>query len=108
GRRRWLWSFLGLFGVLFAIHSIRQVPRRADAALTVLPFTTTPGNEVQPSLSPDGTKVVFAYNKGEDPSGYHLFVKTVGSDELVRLTSDSTNDRSPSWSPDGQSIAFLR
>ena len=101
------WSLLAFLGAVFAIYVIRQIPRRANATLTVVPFTTTPGNEVQPSLSPDGTKVVFAYNQG-DPSGYHLFVKAIGSDELVRLTSDGTNDRSPSWSPDGQSIAFLR
>jgi Tol biopolymer transport system component len=62
---------------------------------------------VQPALSPDGDKVVFSYDAG-DSSGYHLYVKAVGSDELVRLTSRSTNDRSPSWSPDGHSIAFLR
>jgi Tol biopolymer transport system component len=107
GSKLWLWSFTGLLAALIALYAVRQIPKPADTTLTVVPFTTTPGNEVQPSFSPDGTKVAFAYNKG-DPSGYHLFVKTVGSDELVRLTSDSTNDRSPSWSPDGQSIAFLR
>ena len=67
----------------------------------------TPGNEVQPSLSPDGNEVAFAYNDGHS-SNYHIVVKAIGSDEPVRFTSDSTDDRSPSWSPDGQTIAFLR
>jgi Tol biopolymer transport system component len=107
GSKLWLWSFPGLLAALIAIYAIRPIPKPADATLTVVPFTTTPGNEVQPALSPDGDKVVFSYDAG-DSSGYHLYVKAVGSDELVRLTSKSTNDRSPSWSPDGHSIAFLR
>jgi Tol biopolymer transport system component len=107
GSKFWLWGFLCLFGGLFAIYVIRQIPRRGLPTLTVVPLTTTPGNEVQPSLSPDGNQVAFAYSNGRSFS-YHIFVMAIGSDEPVQLTSDSTNDRSPSWSPDGQNIAFLR
>jgi Tol biopolymer transport system component len=105
--RFWLGSLIVLLGGLFAIYVIRQIPRRLLPTLTVVPLTTTLGNEVQPSLSPDGNQVAFAYSNGRS-SSYHIFVKAIGSDEPVQLTSDSTNDRSPSWSPDGQNIAFLR
>ena len=107
GSRLWWWGFLALIAGLIAVYVVRQLPRGEAPALTVTPFTTTPGNEVQPSLSPDGDEVAFAYNDGHS-SSYHIFVKAIGSDEPVQLTSDSTNDRSPSWSPDGQNIAFLR
>jgi Tol biopolymer transport system component len=107
GTKLWLWSFAVLLGGLIAIYVIRQMPRRALPTLTLEQLTTTPGNEVQPGLSPDGDQVAFAYNGGH-PSIYHIFLKTIGSDEPVQLTSDSTNDQTPSWSPDGRNIAFLR
>ena len=108
GTRFWLWSLLALLGVLLATYGLRQVPtQRSVPSFTVTPLTTDPGNEVQPTLSPDGNEVAFAFNDGHSPN-YHIVLKTIGSDELVRLTSDSTDDRSPSWSPDGQTIAFLR
>jgi Tol biopolymer transport system component len=96
-----------LLAGLIAIYAIRQFPGHPVPAATVTPLTTTPGNEVQPSLSPDGNEVAFAYNDGHSPSN-HIVLKSIGSEELIRLTSDSTNDVSPSWSPDGQNIAFLR
>jgi Tol biopolymer transport system component/DNA-binding winged helix-turn-helix (wHTH) protein len=75
--------------------------------LTAIPLTTDQGNEVQPTLSPDGNEVAFAYSDGRS-FRYHIFEKAIGSEGAVRLTTDSTNDRNPSWSPDGQNIAFLR
>jgi Tol biopolymer transport system component len=102
-----LWGLLALVAGLFATYAIFRMPRRSVATLTVEPLTTTPGNEVQPALSPDGNEVAFAYNDGHS-SGYHIFVKAIDSDEPFQITSDSTDDRSPTWSPDGQSIAFLR
>jgi Tol biopolymer transport system component len=103
----WLFILLAVLGSLFAVRSIRQRTSRSVQALTAIPLTTDPGNEVQPTLSPDGNEVAFAYNDGTS-SKYHIFEKTIGSEEPVRLTTDSTNDRNPSWSPDGQNIAFLR
>jgi hypothetical protein len=107
GSKLWLWSLLALLLGLAAAYIVQQVPRREVPTFTVTPLTTTPGNEVQPSLSPDGDEVAFAYNSDQS-SSFHIFVKAIGSDEPVQLTSGSTNDRSPSWSPDGQNITFLR
>lgn len=57
----------------------------------------------QPSLSPDGTHVVFVGDGG------HLYVATVGSvsGEVHQITS-SSQDSMPAWSPRGDVIAFTR
>src|SRR5690606_16985458 len=64
--------------------------------------------------SPDGTRLVFASNRSEDPDrSYQADIWTVdagaprGEAGLTRLTNDERAKRSPKWSPDGRSIAFL-
>jgi dipeptidyl aminopeptidase/acylaminoacyl peptidase len=37
----------------------------------------------------------------------HLYIFELGSKELTQLTGGDFDDSSPSWSPDGQSIAFV-
>jgi Tol biopolymer transport system component len=58
------------------------------------------GDEVNPAVSPDGTKV--AYNKGED-----IWVANSDGSNAINLTQHLAIERRPSWSPDGTKIAFL-
>lgn len=37
-----------------------------------------------------------------------MYVKAIGSEQITRLISEAADDLSPSWSPDGLNIAFLR
>ena len=58
--------------------------------------------------------VIDRYNFKRDIAGYlgstrtHLALFDVASKKLDSLTSEMYNDESPSWSPDGQRIAFIR
>ena len=58
--------------------------------------------------------VIDRYNFKRDVAGYlgtkrtHLAVFDVATKKLDSLTSDLTDDAAPSWSPDGQRIAFIR
>jgi eukaryotic-like serine/threonine-protein kinase len=75
--------------------------------LIAVPFTTYPGGEVQPTFSPDGNQVAFHWS-GEKQDNWDIYVKSVGSEKPLRLTSDPAPEVNASWSPDGSHIAFLR
>jgi len=70
-------------------------------------LTTLPGAELAPAFSPDGKTIAFAWRAPEG-SGFDLYKKTIGSDEVHRLTWRSSRLLWPAWSPDGRKIAFLR
>ncbi len=80
-------------------------------------FTSYPGVETMPAFSPDGKEI--AYVRAEhDPFLLHLwhrevgqaniYTKLVGAATELRLTNHPGADYYPTWSPDGQYIAFYR
>jgi Tol biopolymer transport system component/DNA-binding winged helix-turn-helix (wHTH) protein len=71
------------------------------------PFTSFPGFELTPSLSPEGARVAFTWN-GENQNNFDIYVQSVGSSAPLRLTRNSAADMGPAWSPDGRNLAFLR
>jgi Tol biopolymer transport system component len=108
-RQRLVWTLsvatalaIATIGV-WLVRSKNEVP---EVPLVAVPLTSYPGDESQPTLSPDGAQVAFAWN-GEKPDKFDIYVKQIGVEPPFRLTSDGT-DYSPAWSPDGGFIAFLR
>jgi Tol biopolymer transport system component len=74
----------------------------------VIPFTTFPGREQQPTFSPDGNQIAFSWN-GDKGDNFDIYVKLVNSEATpLRLTTNPADDIFPAWSPDGQQIAFVR
>jgi Tol biopolymer transport system component len=71
----------------------------------VVPLTSYPGREFQPSFSPDGSQVVFIW---ERDGSSDIYIKQIGVEEPTPLTRDSLRENSPAWSPDGLWIAFWR
>jgi Tol biopolymer transport system component len=73
----------------------------------VVPLTSYPGYEGQASFSPDGNQVAFVWN-GEKRENADIYIKLVGSEPPLRLTTHPAPDFSPAWSPNGRWIALLR
>jgi len=104
---------VGLTIVLLAaglvVLATRYARTRPMSGRHVTVFTSLPGQEIAPTFSPDGSHIAFAWNGGEDAGDrFDLYVKSLGSERLLRLTYQPAAWITPAWSPDGSSIAFVR
>ena len=70
------------------------------------PFTSYPGREISPAVSPDGTQIAFSWDH-EEPDSYDIFVKQRNTATPLRLTSMPGSEYYGTWSPDGTTIAFV-
>ncbi len=78
----------------------------AADVLTSTPFTSFAGYEIDPSLSPDGNRVAYAWTDNYWEEEFDLYVKQVGSEVPLQITNMDGFEASPAWSPDGSTIAF--
>ena len=108
--RTWMWVAAALVLAAIAYVVVQQQARSpaSDEPLHAVPITALAGTLRGPSLSPDGRHVVFRWT-GANEDNPDLYVQQIGvAAPPLRLTTDPDNDYSPSWSPDGRAIAFLR
>ena len=107
-RRVWIWAALSV--AVIAIAYIGGQSWRSDDAVTVphaMPIVSLPGMTRSPSFSPDGGQIAFSW-AGPDSVNSDIYVQQIGVGSPVRRTTDPRTDFSPSWSPDGKSIAYFR
>ena len=83
-----------------------------DGSVAPRRLTSTADAEADPAWSPDGRRLAFAAARGEaeegeekEPAQIYVLDMT-GPGEAVRITSLVTGARAPTWSPDGQRLAF--
>jgi Tol biopolymer transport system component/DNA-binding winged helix-turn-helix (wHTH) protein len=113
-RRRWAIGLIAASVVVATALAFERYSSRPSESppMTVVPFTSYPGLETAPSFSPDGSRIAFSWDNGSgNRTGgpqYDLYVKAIGSETVLRLTSHPADWISSTWSPDGTQIAFHR
>lgn len=73
----------------------------ADGSQVTL--TTDPASDIEPTWSPDGSKV--AFTTGRD-GNLEIYVMNADGSNPVNLTNHPADELNPAWSPDGAKIAF--
>jgi TolB protein len=72
----------------------------------VVRLTDGTGECANPSWSPDGQHIAFAWTRGFEPGNFNIFVMDVANQALVQLTHGAGRNENPTWAPDGIHIVF--
>ena len=99
--------------VVLAVVVGRQTGQQAAAPAAVpagarsVPLTAFPGHERQPALTADGSRVAFAW-AGPEGDAEGIWIKQRNSEAPLRLSEGPGLAAWPTWSPDGQSVAWVQ
>lgn len=103
-----LLAILALVAAASLATRILRSPPPSDAhKFEFVPLSRLTGSEREPTFSPDGSQVAFAWDS-EREDNFDIYVTVVSSSEPKRLTTHPGADLSPQWSPDGRQIAYVR
>ena len=69
-------------------------------------LTSGHGDDREPRISPDGTRIAFTSDRAFEGS-YDIWTVEIGTGKLKRITSAAADEFGPAWSPDGSAIAFI-
>jgi Tol biopolymer transport system component/DNA-binding winged helix-turn-helix (wHTH) protein len=104
-----IWISAAFFFALFSAVAIwalyRPTPDSQLSRIEVVPLVGLRGFQATPAFSPDGKLVAFRQSDGVRNTG--IYAAAVGGEKSIQLTSDPS-DCCPTWSPDGEHIAFAR
>ncbi|MFN7827774.1 MAG: winged helix-turn-helix domain-containing protein [Acidobacteriota bacterium] len=113
-RRRSRWGLLILGGALLVLLVMAVLLRQRKASEMsaapmpqIIPLVTMPGEESDPSFSPDGRYLAFS-SEGESQDNQDIYVRMIDQNVVWQVTSHPESDKQPTWSPDGSRLAFLR
>ncbi|MEP1094668.1 MAG: winged helix-turn-helix domain-containing protein [Cyclobacteriaceae bacterium] len=89
----------------FATRSI--FPNSAVKAYHPLALANYSNTEYWPAISPDGKFVAYSW-KGEADNNWDIYARLIGTENIIRITDNSSTDLRAQWSPDGNYIYYLR
>jgi TolB protein len=71
-------------------------------------LTDGTGYVSNPSWSPNGQFVAFAWTRGYEPGNYNIFVMDIAKRDPQQLTKGAGRNENPWWAPDGVHLVFSR
>ncbi|MCU1291885.1 MAG: domain protein beta Propeller [Bryobacterales bacterium] len=83
-----------------------QIYRMNLEGADVSRLTAGTGEATNPSWSPDGSHIAFAWTKGFEPGNYNIFLMDVASQQTTQLTANEGRNENPSWAPDGAHLVY--
>ena len=96
-KRKWWYAavmaivLLALTGILGALWFAVTTHKAPEPTLAAVPLSTYPGFQMNPSFSPDGNQVAFAWN-GHKQDNFDIYVKLIAtSGPPLRLTNGSAS-----------------
>jgi len=98
--------FISLIAIVI-IFITKPFIKESKLPMKITPVTNFPGPERYPSFAPYGNQIAFVWC-GETQDNYDIYVKPIGEGQPYRVTTHSGWDYGPTWSPDGNIIAFVR
>jgi Tol biopolymer transport system component/serine/threonine protein kinase len=97
-------AVMALAGVWWWRGKQAAKPAALPPTATFARLTSHPGQELYPSLSPDGKLLVYA---GDEAGNMDIWLQRVSGATPINLTRDSAvADTQPAFSPDGEQLAF--
>jgi TolB protein len=69
-------------------------------------LTTGEGDVANPSWSPDGKFIAFAWTRGYEIGGFNIFIMDIAQRVPIQLTHGTGRNENPWWAPDGNHIVF--
>ena len=110
-RRWWLASAATLGLALVSLLSLSWRPRLwaplPVATRALVRLTSTSGLNIDPALSPDGSLLAYASDRGGSGE-IDIWVQPIGEERPRRVTRESGDELEPSFSPTGGLIAFAK
>lgn len=108
-KRNWNWIAIGGVAAAAAILIagwmwLRPIQPVSFQPGSLMRLTSDAGLTTMPTLSPDGTLLAYASDRGGE-GNLDIWVQQIGGDP-IRLTMGGANNYDPSFSPDGRKIIF--